>query len=79
MRLGFFDRKASGTHSNPEPDQFILDAGAMTEDTMRYLRATSISSSLAIELWLVQNHEREFPGYRAELNRRRAAAGLPPI
>lgn len=76
---GFFTRKENTRAPRQETDPIILAVGQITDE--------AILGSLVEEaaFWAAHNRkrtgdlDREYPGYREELNRRRAAVGLPPI
>ena len=81
--MNFFPRRRRA-ETAPEPalaeaDNIILNAGRITDQTI----LESLASSAAF--WAVYRRhqtgrlEREYPGYREELNRQRTLAGLPPI
>ncbi len=62
-----------------EVDRIILNAGQIAEEAMLDSFTQSAAFWTAHRRQETARLEREYPGYRDELNKLRAGAGLPPI
>lgn len=75
--MSFFSRRACGETS--QADNIILNAGRIAEAAMLECFTQHRAETIARQRKETENLEREYPGYREELNRQRRAAGLHPI
>jgi hypothetical protein len=60
-------------------DNIILNAGRIADETMLDCFTESRAFWSAFRRKQAEQLETEYPGYREELNRQRALAGLPPV
>lgn len=83
--MGFFTRRPQLNNTSvrgateTEADQIILNAGRLAEDAMLDCFTQSAAFWAAYRRKETERLESEYPGYRDELTKRRAAAGLPPV
>ena len=75
--MSFFSRRQVGQTS--QADNIILNAGRIAENAMLECFTQHRAETIARQRQETEILEREYPGYKEELNRQRVAAGLPPI
>ena len=78
--MNFFTRRStSGTRALSKADRIILYAGQITDAVILESWARNRAESIARHRKETEDLERQYPGYREELNRQRSLAGLPPL
>jgi len=69
--------KTGGPYS--DIDRVILCAGEIADEAILGCFIESAAYAAAQDRTRARELDRKYPGYRQELNKRRAAAGLPPL
>lgn len=79
--MSFFSRRSSRTIRAPlsQADRIILYCGRITDEVILESWTRDRAESIARHRKETQDIERQYPGYREELNRQRTSAGLPPL
>lgn len=78
--MGFFYKNPERSDSSASrADNIILYAGEITERAMLDCWTQARAESISRRRHEAAELELQFPGYREELNKQRARAGLPPI
>jgi hypothetical protein len=79
-----FERRSAVSHTASAQtvsvaDNLVLNAGRIADETILDCLTESRAFWTAFRRRQLERLENEYPGYREELNRRRALAGLPPL
>ena len=81
--MSFFSSRPEGRPQHDDElesvDPIILEAGKLADEAMLDCLTETGAYWATYRRWQTENRDRQIPGYRDELNRRRAAAGLPRI
>jgi len=77
--MGLFTRSVKSARSTYQPDPIIMITARMAEEAMMDCFTQQAAFWAAHRRKKAEQLDREYPGYREELNRQRAAVDLPPI
>lgn len=78
-KMNFFSRNVKTADARYELDQVIATAGRAADEAMVACLVESEAFWAAHDRKRATELDEKYPGYRAELNRRRTAAGLPTL